>query len=93
MLKQEEFVKKLNAEGEGTPRDIQPATDDTTFERQSRDAVKLYRYVGCKIKTVNRSIISTCAGLVMPVENWKYRRWGSILLKLRCWIQRCMLLN
>lgn len=39
----EEFIKKLNKEGEGTPRDIQPPTDDVTFERQSRDSVKLYR--------------------------------------------------
>lgn len=45
MADHDDFVKKLNAEGEGTPRDIQPPTDDATFERQSRDAVKLYRYV------------------------------------------------
>ena len=45
MKDHEDFIKKLNFEGEGTPRDIQPATDDTTFERQSRDAVKLYRLV------------------------------------------------
>lgn len=45
MSDHDDFVKKLNAEGEGTPRDIQPPTDDATFERQSRDAVKLYRLV------------------------------------------------
>lgn len=39
------FVKSLNAIGdEATIRNIQPPTDDTTFERQSRDLVKLYRY-------------------------------------------------
>lgn len=43
MSDHQDFVKKLNAEGEGTPRDIQSPTDDTAFERQSKDAVKLYR--------------------------------------------------
>ena len=38
-----EFVKKMNAIAEGTPRDITDPTDDTTFERKSKDAVKLYR--------------------------------------------------
>lgn len=38
-----DFVRKLNEIGEGTPKDIQAPTDDTTFERQSRDLVKLYR--------------------------------------------------
>ncbi len=38
-----EFTKTLNAIGEGTTKDIQDPTDDATFERKSRDAVKLYR--------------------------------------------------
>ena len=38
-----EFVKTLNAIAEGTPKDICDPTDDTTFERISRDSVKLYR--------------------------------------------------
>ena len=38
-----EFVQKMNAIAEGTPRDIRDATDDTTFERKSKDLVKLYR--------------------------------------------------
>ena len=38
-----EFVKTMNAIAEGTPKDIVDATDDTTFERTSRDKVKLYR--------------------------------------------------
>ena len=38
-----EFVKTMNAIAEGTPKDITDATDDTTFERTSKDAVKLYR--------------------------------------------------
>ena len=38
-----EFVKTMNAIGDGIPKDIQPATDDVTFERKSRDLVKLYR--------------------------------------------------
>ena len=38
-----EFIKKMNAVGDGTTRDIQEPTDDLTFERNSRDAVKLYR--------------------------------------------------
>ena len=38
-----EFVKTMNAIAEGTPRDINDPTDDTTFERKSKDVVKLYR--------------------------------------------------
>ena len=38
-----EFVKTMNAIADGTPKDIQLATDDLTFERKSRDLVKLYR--------------------------------------------------
>ena len=41
----DDFVRKLNEIGDGTPRDIQAPTDDTTFERQSREKVKLYRLV------------------------------------------------
>ena len=37
------FARKMNEITEGTPRDIQPPTDDTTFERKSRDLVKLYQ--------------------------------------------------
>jgi len=38
------FIKKMKAVAvEGTPKDVQPAIDDHTFERQSRDLVKLYR--------------------------------------------------
>ena len=40
---QAEFVKTMNAIAEGTPKDIQKATDDDTFERKSRDLVTLYR--------------------------------------------------
>lgn len=57
MPNHEDFIKKLNAEGEGTPKDIQEPTDDTTFERQSRDAVKLYRLVQvslCMIRGLNK---------------------------------------
>ena len=42
---QAEFVKTMNAIAEGTPKDIQKATDDETFERKSRDLVTLYRWV------------------------------------------------
>ena len=38
-----EFVKTMNAIAEGTPKDINDPTDDTTFERTSKDSVKLYR--------------------------------------------------
>ena len=38
-----EFVKTMNAIAEGTPKDIQAATDDLTFERKSPENVKLYR--------------------------------------------------
>ena len=37
------FARKMNEIAEGIPRDIQPPTDDTTFERKSRDLVKLYQ--------------------------------------------------
>jgi len=36
-------VKTMNAAAEGTPRDIQAASDDSTFERKSKDLVKLYQ--------------------------------------------------
>ena len=39
----DEFVKTMNAAADGTPRDIGEATDDSTFERSSKDLVKLYR--------------------------------------------------
>ena len=39
----DEFLRKMNEIGEGTKGDIQPPTDDTTFERKSRDLVKLYQ--------------------------------------------------
>ena len=39
----DEFVKTMNSAADGTPRDIEEATDDTTFERKSKDLVKLYR--------------------------------------------------
>ena len=48
-----EFVKTMNAIADGTPKDIQNATDDTTFERKSRDLVTLYRSV---IKTAGSCI-------------------------------------
>ncbi len=39
-----EFIKRMNAVVvEGTPRDIQLPQDDATFERKSRELVKLYR--------------------------------------------------
>ena len=38
-----EFVKTMNAIADGTPKDIKDATDDATFERVSKDSVKLYR--------------------------------------------------
>lgn len=38
-----EFTKTMNAIADGTPRDINDATDDTTFERKSKESVKLYR--------------------------------------------------
>lgn len=38
-----EFLRKMNEIAEGTKNDIQPPTDDTTFERKSRDLVKLYQ--------------------------------------------------
>lgn len=41
----DEFIRKLNQIADGTPKDIQAPSDDTTFERQSRDLVKLYRLV------------------------------------------------
>ena len=39
----DEFVKTMNATADGTPRDIQAATDDSTFERKAKDLVKLYQ--------------------------------------------------
>ena len=36
----DEFVKTMNAAADGTPRDIREAS---TFERSSKDLVKLYR--------------------------------------------------
>ena len=38
-----EFVKTMNAIADGTPKDITDPTDDTTFERVSKESVKLYR--------------------------------------------------
>ena len=38
-----EFVKTMNAIADGTPKDIKLPTDDLSFERKSRDLVKLYR--------------------------------------------------
>ena len=38
-----EFTKTMNAICEDTPKDIQPPTDDKTFERKSKDLVKLFR--------------------------------------------------
>lgn len=38
-----EFIKTMNAIADATPRDIQPATEDLTFERKSGESVKLYR--------------------------------------------------
>ena len=38
-----EFLRKMNEIAEGTKNDIQLPTDDTTFERKSRDLVKLYQ--------------------------------------------------
>ena len=40
-----EFVKTMNGIADGTPKDIRNATDDTTFERKSRELVTLYRCV------------------------------------------------
>ena len=37
------FMKKMNKFAEGDLGDIQLPTDDTTFERKSRDLVKLYQ--------------------------------------------------
>ena len=42
---QAEFVETMNTIAKGTPKDIQKATDDDTFERKSRDLVALYRWV------------------------------------------------
>ena len=39
----DEFVRKMTAIADGTTRDIQAPTDDATFERKSRDLVKLYQ--------------------------------------------------
>ena len=39
----DEFVRKMNQIADGTPKDIQAPTDDTTFERKSRDLVKLFQ--------------------------------------------------
>ena len=38
-----DFVRKMNDIADGTPKDIGDATDDTTFERKSKDLVTLYR--------------------------------------------------
>jgi hypothetical protein len=38
-----EFLRKMNEIADGSKSDIQPPTDDTTFERKSRDLVKLYQ--------------------------------------------------
>ena len=39
----QQFAKEMNAIAEGNIPDIRDATDDTTFERRSRDLVKLYK--------------------------------------------------
>ena len=39
----DEFVRKMNQIADGTTRDIQKPTDDATFERKSRDLLKLYQ--------------------------------------------------
>ncbi len=38
-----EFIKTMNAIGEGIPTDVKAATDDNTFERQNKDKLKLYK--------------------------------------------------
>ncbi len=38
-----EFIKTMNAIGEGVPKDIKKASDDVTFERKSKDKLKLYK--------------------------------------------------
>lgn len=38
-----EFLKMMNAICDDTSKDIKAATDDVTFERKSKDLVKLYR--------------------------------------------------
>ena len=46
-----EFIKTMNAIADGTPRDVKGPTDDTTFERKSRELVKLYRYISNSLLT------------------------------------------
>ena len=36
-------MRKMGKIAEGSPNDIQPPTDDTSFERKSRDLVKLFQ--------------------------------------------------
>ena len=37
------FIRKMNQIADGSPSDIQPPTDDVSYERKSRDLVKLYQ--------------------------------------------------
>ena len=37
------FLRKMTKIADGDPSEIQPPTDDTSFERKSRDLVKLYQ--------------------------------------------------
>ena len=48
----------MNELGEGTKHDIQPATDDMTFERKSKEIVKLYKYVQLEYFTSSVALIS-----------------------------------
>ena len=72
---QAEFVKTMNAIAEGTPKDIQDATDDVTFERKSRETVTLYR-----VSDASGSLEITEAGkypLKRDMLDSKVREWVS----------------
>ncbi len=54
------FIKTLNQVGDGTTKDIQEPTDDATFERQSRDVVKLYRYATMPVHAYCTGLCCLC---------------------------------
>ena len=44
-----QFLDAMRDNAEGTPADIQEPTDDSAFEKRSRELVTLYRYKDCVV--------------------------------------------
>ena len=76
----EEFVREMMKVAEGEKKDIGPSTDDTTFERKSKEQLKLYKFVCC---------VRVCCGwgsLTPPPRHTGYLMrvvsWRSPMLEL-----------